>query len=292
MFLHRKVVGKIIAQRGTSRLAQARPGTGLLQVEPLSGESWENCGLFLGSATMGPSEPHGLRAPELKREPSLEQGLLAQPPRQAATAWPDQAALEQAELTLAQLPPLTFAGECRELTAQLARVARGEAFLLQAGDCAESFDAFNTQSIKDKLKIILQMAVVLTYSGGTPTVKVGRIAGQFAKPRSSDVEVQNGVSLPSFRGHMVNDVAFDEASRRPDPSRLLRVYHQSAATLNLLRAFTKAGFAGLDQIHAWNQEFVAESPQGERYETACDPRLNARQSLDLAFRVAELLQAQ
>jgi 3-deoxy-7-phosphoheptulonate synthase len=184
--------------------------------------------------------------------------------------WPDDAALEAVLKAMATLPPLVFAGEARELTARLGQVARGEAFLLQAGDCAESFDAFSADAIRDKLKVILQMAVVLTYSSGVPTVKVGRIAGQFAKPRSSDTETIGGLVLPSFRGHMVNDIAPTEAARLPDPQRLLAAYHQSSSTLNLLRAFTKGGYADLSRVHTWNQEFVASSSQGQRYERLAD----------------------
>jgi 3-deoxy-7-phosphoheptulonate synthase len=180
--------------------------------------------------------------------------------------WPDEAALERVLKQIASLPPLVFAGEARNLTADLATVCRGEAFLLQAGDCAESFDAFTADGIRDKLKIILQMAVVLTYSAGVPTLKVGRIAGQFAKPRSAAVELIDGRELPAFRGHMVNDLAFTEAARTPDPERLLQAYHQSSSTLNLLRAFTKGGFADLSRVHQWNQEFVASSREGQRYE--------------------------
>jgi 3-deoxy-7-phosphoheptulonate synthase len=184
--------------------------------------------------------------------------------------WPDEAGLDRALKHLGSLPPLVFAGEARALTAQLAQVAEGRAFLLQAGDCAESFDAFSADAIRDKLKVILQMAVVLTYSTGVPTLKVGRIAGQFAKPRSAPVEVVDGVELPSFRGHMVNDVAPTAAARQPDPERLVQAYHQSAATLNLLRAFTKGGFADLSRVHQWNQEFVASSPEGRRYDRVAD----------------------
>jgi 3-deoxy-7-phosphoheptulonate synthase len=180
--------------------------------------------------------------------------------------WPDEAALDRALKLLASMPPLVFAGEARSLTAQLGTVAAGEAFLLQAGDCAESFDSFTADTIRDKLKVILQMAVVLTYSSGVPVVKVGRIAGQFAKPRTSPVEVVDGVELPAFRGHMVNDPAFTLAARTPDADRLVASYHQSAATLNLLRAFTKGGFADLSRAHAWNQDFVASSREGLRYE--------------------------
>ncbi len=180
--------------------------------------------------------------------------------------WPDEAALERVLKQIGALPPLVFAGEARNLTDDLARVSRGEAFLLQAGDCAESFDAFSADSIREKLKIILQMAAVLTYSAGVPVLKIGRIAGQFAKPRTSPVEVIDGVSLPAFRGHLVNDVAFTAAARTPDPERLLAAYHQSSSTLNLLRAFTKGGFADLSRVHQWNLDFVASSRQGRRYD--------------------------
>ena len=181
--------------------------------------------------------------------------------------WPDEGELKRAVDELAKLPPLVFAGEARNLQAALGRVANGEAFLLQAGDCAESFDSFSADSIRDKLRVILQMAAVLIYSSGVPAVKVGRIAGQFAKPRTSSTERVGDTELPVFRGHIVNDPAFDEGARRADPSRLVRAYHQSASTLNLLRAFTKGGFADLRQVHLWNQEFVAASPEGRRYDT-------------------------
>ncbi|HMK98268.1 MAG TPA: 3-deoxy-7-phosphoheptulonate synthase class II [Acidimicrobiales bacterium] len=180
--------------------------------------------------------------------------------------WPDEHALEQNLKVLSTLPPLVFAGEARALRASLAEVAEGRAFLLQAGDCAESFYDFTADSIRDKLKVILQMAVVLTYGTGTPVVKVGRIAGQFAKPRSAPFEVVDGAELPAFRGHIVNDDAPTAEARRPDPSRLIAAYHQSASTLNLVRAFTKGGFADLAQVHMWNQQFVQSSREGERYE--------------------------
>jgi 3-deoxy-7-phosphoheptulonate synthase len=180
--------------------------------------------------------------------------------------WPDARELEDALDELRKLPPLVFAGEARTLKEGLARVGRGEAFVLQAGDCAEAFGDFSADAIRDKLKVILQMAVVLTYAAGLPVVKVGRIAGQFAKPRSSPRELMEGQNLPSFRGHAVNDIAFDPESRRADPRRLVRAYHQSAATLNLIRAFTKGGYADLREVHTWNQEFVAASRQGQRYE--------------------------
>ncbi len=185
----------------------------------------------------------------------------AQQPR-----WPDDAALEASLKHLSTLPPLVFAGEARALTSALSQVAEGQAFLLQAGDCAESFDAFSADGIRDRLKVILQMAVVLSYSSGVPTVKVGRIAGQFAKPRSSDTETIGDLELPSFRGHIVNDILPTEAARVPNPDRLLQAYHQSASTLNLLRAFVKGGFADLSRVHQWNQEFVASSREGQRYE--------------------------
>jgi 3-deoxy-7-phosphoheptulonate synthase len=184
--------------------------------------------------------------------------------------WPDPAALDAALDELRRLPPLVFAGEARNLTEALAAAHDGSAFLLVAGDCAESFDAFSADGIRDKLKIILQMSVVLTYGSGVPTLKVGRMAGQFSKPRSSVTETRNGIELPSFRGDTVNDFVFDAAARRPDPARLVRAYHQSASTLNLARAFTKGGFADLSRVHAWNQEFVGASPEGERYEALAD----------------------
>src|SRR5688500_149591 len=171
---------------------------------------------------------------------------------------------------MSSMPPLVFAGEARDLTKRLGHVANGKAFLLQAGDCAESFDAFSADSIRDKLRVILQMAVVLTYSSGVPTVKVGRIAGQFAKPRSSATETIGDQVLPAFRGHIVNDIAPTAAARVPDPDRLLQAYHQSASTLNLLRAFVKGGFADLSQVHQWNQEFVASSREGQSYERLAD----------------------
>jgi 3-deoxy-7-phosphoheptulonate synthase len=180
--------------------------------------------------------------------------------------WPDQGELDRALKQIASYPPLVFAGEARTLEASLAKVAAGNAFLLQAGDCAESFEEFSAVNIREKLRVILQMAVVLTYSLGVPVVKVGRIAGQFAKPRSSSFENVGGVELPSFRGHMVNDSSATIAGRVPNPERLVQAYNQSASTLNLLRAFTKGGFADLTRVHAWTQEFVESSPEGRRYE--------------------------
>jgi len=167
---------------------------------------------------------------------------------------------------LSTLPPLVFAGEARRLTQALAQASRGEAFVLQAGDCAESFADLSADSIRDKLKVILQMAVVLTYGSGVPVVKVGRMAGQFAKPRSLPTEDVGGMEIPSFRGHIVNDEAPTTEARTADPSRMVAAYHQSATTLNLLRAFTKGGFADLSEVHTWNQQFVASSAEGRRYE--------------------------
>jgi len=188
-------------------------------------------------------------------------------PAEQQPEWPDPGALDRALKQIGSYPPLVFAGEARALQAALGQVAAGNAFLVQAGDCAESFEEFSAVNIREKLKVILQMSVVLTYSLGVPIVKVGRIAGQFAKPRSSPFERIGDVDLPSFRGHIVNDPTPTDAARLPDPDRLVQAYHQSASTLNLLRAFTKGGFADLGQIHVWNQEFVASSPEGQRYES-------------------------
>ena len=181
-------------------------------------------------------------------------------------AWPDAGALESSLKQISTLPPLVFAGEARSLQAELGRVASGNAFLLQAGDCAESFEEFSADNIREKLRVILQMAIILTYSVGVPIVKVGRMAGQFAKPRSSDFETIGDLEIQSFRGHIVNDATATEAARIPNSDRLVQAYHQSASTLNLLRAFTKGGFADLSHVHSWTQEFVASSPEGRRYE--------------------------
>jgi 3-deoxy-7-phosphoheptulonate synthase len=181
-------------------------------------------------------------------------------------AWPDEADLDRALKQIAAFPPLVFAGEARSLQSGLAQVAAGNAFLLQAGDCAESFEDFSATNIREKLRVILQMAIVLTYSMGVPVMKVGRIAGQFAKPRSDEFERIGDDHIPSFRGHIVNAEGPTAAARVPSPERLVQAYHQSASTLNLVRAFTKGGFAALDRVHAWNQEFVASSPEGRRYD--------------------------
>ncbi|WP_301065094.1 3-deoxy-7-phosphoheptulonate synthase, partial [uncultured Helicobacter sp.] len=164
----------------------------------------------------------------------------------------DKALLESVEAQLKSYPPLVFAGEARVLQERLAQVCRGEAFLLQGGDCAESFSQFNAINIRDLFKVIIQMGAILTFGASCPIVKVGRIAGQFAKPRSSDMETCDGLSLPSYRGDMINDMAFNAKAREHNPNRLLQAYHQSAATLNLLRAFAQGGFADLNQVHKWN----------------------------------------
>ncbi len=184
--------------------------------------------------------------------------------------YPDAASLASVEEKLASYPPLVFAGEARQLRKKLAEVCEGRAFMLQGGDCAEAFADFNPDTIRDTLRVLLQMAVVLTYGAALPVVKVGRLAGQFAKPRSSDVETQDGVELPSYRGDIINDIAFDEAARNPDPNRQLQAYAQAASSLNLLRAFTQGGYASLTRVHSWNLGFVEESPQGERYQDMAD----------------------
>ncbi len=178
----------------------------------------------------------------------------------------DQEKLKKVEKELATYPPLIFAGEAENLKSQLADVVNGKAFLLQGGDCAESFDAFNANNIKDLFKVMMQMAVVLTFSGGCPVVKVGRVAGQFAKPRSADFEEVNGIALPSYRGDIINSVTFNEKDRAPKAKRLLKAYNQSAATLNLLRAFARGGMADLSKVHAWNLDFVKDNTLGEKYE--------------------------
>ncbi|TGQ22306.1 class II 3-deoxy-7-phosphoheptulonate synthase [Mesorhizobium sp. M00.F.Ca.ET.217.01.1.1] len=185
-------------------------------------------------------------------------------PIKQVPAYPDLAALEATEARLTTYPPLVFAGEARKLKKQLAAVAAGEAFLLQGGDCAESFAEHGADNIRDFFRVFLQMSVVL---GAQPVVKVGRVAGQFAKPRSSDSETKAGVTLPSYRGDIINGIEFDAASRIPDPARQEMAYRQSAATLNLLRAFAQGGYASLENVHRWMLGFVADSPQGEKYES-------------------------
>jgi 3-deoxy-7-phosphoheptulonate synthase len=181
-------------------------------------------------------------------------------------SYPDRAAVDAAVARLRTMPPLVFAGECDDLKAKLAAVARGEAFLLQGGDCAETFEGVTADNVRNKLRVLLQMAVVLTYAASVPVVKVGRLAGQYAKPRSSDFETRDGVTLPAYRGDAVNGFDFTEAARVPDPQRLVDVYNASAATLNLVRAFVTGGYADLRQVHTWNTDFVRDSVVGQRYE--------------------------
>lgn len=181
-------------------------------------------------------------------------------------SWPDLQRLSDAQAVLRSLPPLVFAGECDELTSKLALASAGKAFVLMGGDCAETFAANTADSIRARLKTLLQMAIVLTYGASLPVVKIGRIAGQYGKPRSSDMETVDGVSLPSYRGDAVNGLDFTELARVPDPMRLVETYHASAAALNLVRAFTQGGYADLRQVHSWNQDFVGESTPGKRYE--------------------------
>jgi len=182
----------------------------------------------------------------------------------------DQEKLRQVETLLRGYPPLVFAGEARNLKADLARVAEGKAFLLQGGDCAESFAEFSANNIRDTFKVMLQMAVVLTFGASLPIVKVGRIAGQFAKPRSAPTEEQGGVALPSYRGDIINGIEFEEGAREPDPERMVKAYNQSAATLNLLRAFAQGGFADLHDVHGWTLDFLNGTPEAERYRRLSD----------------------
>lgn len=187
------------------------------------------------------------------------------PVKQVPT-YDDEKALNGVEERLAGFPPLVFAGEARNLKSRLGDVCEGKAFLLQGGDCAESFAEHQADNIRDTFRVMLQMAIVLTFGTKLPVVKVGRIAGQFAKPRSDDTETQDGVELPSYRGDIINGIEFTAEARTPDPTRQINAYRQSASTLNLLRAFAKGGYADLTEVHRWNQGFVADSPQGERYQ--------------------------
>jgi len=196
--------------------------------------------------------------------PSLSD-LHALGPAQQPT-YPDRAAVDAASDRLRTMPPLVFAGECDELKDKIAAVTRGEAFILQGGDCAETFAGVTADNVRNKLRVLLQMAVVLTYAASVPVVKLGRIAGQYAKPRSSDLETRDGVTLPAYRGDAVNGFEFTEAARVPDPQRLVDVYNSSAATLNLVRAFVTGGYADLRQVHTWNTDFVKTSPFGQQYE--------------------------
>jgi len=187
-------------------------------------------------------------------------------PIKQVPTYEDVSALQSVEERLAGFPPLVFAGEARSLKAHLAEVCEGRAFLLQGGDCAESFVEHHADNIRDTFRVLLQMAVVLTYGAKLPVIKVGRMAGQFAKPRSADTETIDGVELPSYRGDIINGIEFDAAARVPAPERQIAAYRQAASTLNLLRAFAKGGYADLTEVHRWNQGFIADSPQGARYE--------------------------
>ena len=191
-------------------------------------------------------------------------------PIKQVPAYEDAEALQSVEERLAGFPPLVFAGEARSLKAHLAEVCEGRAFLLQGGDCAESFVEHHADNIRDTFRVLLQMAVVLTYGAKLPVIKVGRMAGQFAKPRSADTETIDGVELPSYRGDIINGIEFNAAARVPDPERQISAYRQAASTLNLLRAFAKGGYADLTEVHRWNQGFIAESPQGARYEATAN----------------------
>ncbi len=194
----------------------------------------------------------------------------SKPAKHIPSDYPDMAELSRVETELRRMPPLVFAGEARRLKSKLADVAAGKAFLLQGGDCAESFKEFHADNIRDLFRLILQMAVVLTFAGGKPVVKVGRMAGQFGKPRSSPVETIDGVELPSYRGDNINGMEFTPEARIPDPQRLMQAYSQSSSTLNLIRAFAGGGYADLHNIHRWTLGFVAESPQGARYREFAD----------------------
>ncbi len=202
-------------------------------------------------------------APEAPVAPAAEAPVVK--PAVQQPSWPDPEALHAAVAVLATYPPLVFAGECDVLTTRLAAAARGEAFVLQGGDCAETFAEATADNIRDRIKTVLQMAAVLTYGASVPVVKVGRLAGQFAKPRSADTETRDGVTLPAYRGDMVNDIAFTPEARIPDPARMVRAYHASSATLNLVRAFTMGGFADLRHVHDWNRGFVSNGAN-MRYE--------------------------
>jgi 3-deoxy-7-phosphoheptulonate synthase len=190
-------------------------------------------------------------------------------PIRQVPVYPDADHLARAEATLSAYPPLVFAGEARQLKAQLGRVADGRAFLLQGGDCAESFAEFHPNNIRDTFRVLLQMAIVLTFGAACPVVKVGRLAGQFAKPRSEPNEVQDGVELPSYRGDIINAIGFDAASRHPDPDRMIQAYNQAAATLNLIRAFAQGGFADLHKVHQWTTGFTGNAEQA-RYQEMAD----------------------
>src|SRR6185295_6973188 len=197
-------------------------------------------------------------------------GWRMKPAKHIPTDYPDSAALTAVETQLRSYPPLVFAGEARNLKARLAEVAAGKAFLLQGGDCAESFKEFHADNIRDTFRTLMAMSVVLTFAGSKPVVKLGRIAGQFGKPRSEQTETREGLTLPSYRGDNINDMEFTLEARTPDPERLLKAYAQSASTLNLIRAFANGGYADLHNVHRWMVGFVADSPQGKRYQEIAD----------------------
>lgn len=188
-------------------------------------------------------------------------------PAKQLPEYPDEAKLQAAEKTLATMPPLVFAGEARNLKSQLAQVCAGKAFVLQGGDCAESFAEFGANKIRDTFRVLLQMSIIMTFAGSMPIVKMGRVAGQFAKPRSDDKETKDGETLPIYRGDIINGMDFNAESRIPDPERMIKAYNQSAATLNLLRAFAQGGYADLQKVHNWNLDFIQGSPLSERYES-------------------------
>jgi len=208
--------------------------------------------------------------------------------------WPDRVEMEQAVATVAKLPPLVFAGEVRTLKEQLADAVTGKAFLLQGGDCAEDFERCTAPGIRETLKVILQMAVILTYVGAKPVIKVGRLAGQYAKPRSSDTEVVGGQEIASYRGDMVNSPEADAHARIPDPQRLVKGYYLAAATMNIARAFTRGGYGALHRVHAWNNEFVRSSPMGRSYERVAgqiDQALNFMRVVGIDTDIPQLNQA-
>ncbi len=204
------------------------------------------------------------------REKWTPAGWRSKPAKHIPTDYPDPEALARVEHQLRSYPPLVFAGEARNLKVKLAEVAAGKAFLLQGGDCAESFKEFHPDNIRDTFRTLMAMSVVLTFAASRPVVKIGRLAGQFGKPRSEQIETQNGVTLPSYRGDNINGMEFTPESRTPDPERLIKAYSQSAATLNLIRAFANGGYADLHNVHRWMVGFVADSPQGKRYQEIAD----------------------
>ena len=230
------------------RPATADAGTGRARPDDVADAGSEGCTPYPGRVT----NDDGLTA-----VPDLET-LRAMGPAQQP-AYPDPAAVDAAVARLRRMPPLVFAGECDELKAKLADVAHGKAFLLQGGDCAETFEGATADNVRNKLRVLLQMAVVLTYAASVPVVKLGRLAGQYAKPRSSDLETREGVTLPAYRGDAVNGFDFTPEARIPDPQRLIEAYHSSASTLNLVRAFVTGGYADLRQVHTWNTDFVVSS---------------------------------